>query len=104
MAYVAVLVTTSSQEEAQKIGDALLRARLAACVNLIPGIRSAYWWEGKIEEAEEVLMIIKTKEEAVTRLIQEIKGLHSYSVCEVVALPIIHGNDAYLKWIEDTVI
>ena len=101
--YAVVLVTASSIDEGQKIAKAVLERRLAACANLIPGVRSLFWWEGKLEDAEEVLMVLKTKEEAVPQLIDEVKRLHSYTVCEVISLPVSAGNAAYLDWIEETV-
>lgn len=103
MSYAVVLVTTPSLEEARRIARAVLEQKLAACANLVPGVQSLFWWEGRLEEAEESLMVLKTKEEALPRLIEEIKALHSYTVCEVIGLPIIQGNRAYLDWIEETV-
>lgn len=101
--FSTVLVTTPSLEEGQTIARAVLERRLAACANLVPGVQSLFWWDGKLEEAQETLMILKTRDEALPRLIEEIKGLHSYTVCEVISLPIIHGNPAYLDWIKQTV-
>lgn len=100
---VVVLVTASSTDEAKNIARAVLERKLAACANLVPGVQSFFWWEGKIEESEETLMVLKTREAAVPELIEEIKRLHSYAVCEVISLPISHGNQAYLNWIEETV-
>lgn len=101
--YTVALVTVPSQEEGQRIARAVLEQRLAACVNLVPGIQSLFWWEGRLDESLETLMVIKTKEALLPRLIETVKGLHSYTVCEVIGLPIIQGNKAYLDWIEETV-
>lgn len=103
MGYAVVLVTVPSLDEGRRIAKGVLEQRLAACVNLLPGVQSLFWWEGRLEEAEETLMVLKTKEEVLSRLIEAIKGLHSYSVCEVLALPVLQGNQAYLDWIEETV-
>ena len=103
MGYVVVLVTTPSLEEGETIARAVLEQKLAACANLVPGVRSLFWWEGRLEEAEEALMVFKTKEEALPKLIEAVKGLHSYTICEVLGLPIVQGNRPYLDWIEDTV-
>lgn len=103
MGYSVVLVTVPSLEEGQRIARAVLERKLAACANLVPRVQSMFWWEGRLEEAEETLMVLKTKEEALPKLIQEIKGLHSYAVCEIVELPINQGNRAYLDWIEEVV-
>ncbi|MDO8689475.1 MAG: divalent-cation tolerance protein CutA [Dehalococcoidia bacterium] len=101
--FSVVLVTTPSPEEGRRIARAVLELRLAACVNLVPGVRSMFWWQGKLEEAEETLMVLKTKQEVLPQLIEEIKRLHSYTVCEVIVIPITEGNPAYLDWIEETV-
>ena len=103
MSFAVVLVTVSSVEEGQKIARAVLERRLAACANLVPGVRSLFWWEGKLEDAEETLMVFKTREDAVRKLIEEVQRLHSYTVCEVISLPVSRGNQTYLDWIEETV-
>ncbi len=101
--WIVVLVTTSSREEAEKIAQALIKERLAACINIIDGIKSIYWWKGKIEESKEALMIIKSKINVLGHLIKCVKELHSYTVPEIIALPIISGNSDYLKWIDENV-
>ncbi|MDP2659779.1 MAG: divalent-cation tolerance protein CutA [Dehalococcoidia bacterium] len=101
--FSVVLVTTPSPEEGRRIARAVLELRLAACANLVPGVRSIFWWQGKLDEAEETLIVLKTKQEVLPQLIEEIKRLHSYTVCEVIGIPITEGNPAYLDWIEETV-
>lgn len=99
--YVVVLVTASAEEEAARIGRKLVEARLAACVNIVKNIRSIYRWEGRIEDDSEVLMIVKTRREHFGRLKDLVKQAHSYSVPEVIALPVVEGAEDYLEWIED---
>jgi periplasmic divalent cation tolerance protein len=97
--YRVVLVTASSEKEAREIGMNLLKDKLAACVNIVPKISSSYWWKGKIETASESLLILKTMASRTAQLIRKVKTLHSYSVPEVIALPILEGNPDYLRWI-----
>lgn len=102
MNFVIVFVTTKDLREAKKISQALLKEKLAACVNVVPEIRSLYWWQGKIEKSREVLMIIKTKKPLVSKIIKKVKKLHSYKVPEIIALPIISGNKDYLSWLSNS--
>jgi len=104
MSHVVVLVTAADPEEAGRIGRALVDERLAACANLVSSIASAYWWQGRVEESGEALVILKTRQDLLERLIQRVRALHSYSVPEVIALPIIGGNPDYLQWIDDSVL
>lgn len=97
-----VLATASSEKEARKIGMELLKEKLAACVSIVPKISSSYWWKGKIETASESLLIIKTTSTRTAKLIRKVKAVHSYSVPEVIALPILEGNPEYLRWISQS--
>ncbi|MDO8491454.1 MAG: divalent-cation tolerance protein CutA [Dehalococcoidia bacterium] len=97
------LVTASSEEEAKKIAHLLLEKRKAACVNIVPGVISSYWWKGKLESASESLLIIKSKASLADEIVEMVKSVHSYQVPEIVALPIIAGNPDYLAWIGDEV-
>lgn len=97
---IVVLVTAASKQEAARIGRALVKAELAACVNLLPGIRSIFRWEGKVSEEREVLLIVKSRSDLFGRLAAEVKRLHSYQVPEVIAIPIAHGAADYLAWIQ----
>jgi len=98
-----VLSTTASFEEAKKIAHALLDRRLAACVNIVPRIMSVYRWEGKVEEAEEYLLLVKTTAEAFPSLHEAMQQLHSYEVPECISLAIEEGSERYLNWITDSV-
>jgi periplasmic divalent cation tolerance protein len=98
---IVVLVTCGSEEEATKIANALVEGRLAACVNIISPVRSIYRWEGKVWDEKEWLLIIKTQKTRFEALEKKVKSLHSYSVPEIIALPIVEGSASYLKWIEE---
>ena len=97
--YIVVYVTVGSSDEADRLARALVEERLAACVNRIKPVQSTYRWQGRVEQSEEELLIIKTKKELFDRLKTRVQGLHSYSVPEIIALPILEGNESYLKWL-----
>ena len=96
---ILVLTTVGSKDEARKIGRALVERRLAACVNLVPQVRSIYRWKGQIEEAEEWLLILKTTRAAFERVREAILDLHSYDVPECVSVAVDDGSVEYLSWI-----
>jgi periplasmic divalent cation tolerance protein len=98
-----VYMTCSSQAEAATIGRALVDERLAACVNLIGGMRSIYRWQGAVEQADEVVLIAKTVPAMVERLTARVRQLHSYSCPCIVVLPILGGNPEFLGWIRESV-
>ncbi|MDR5694216.1 MAG: divalent-cation tolerance protein CutA [Armatimonadota bacterium] len=99
--YRVVLVTSGSREEAERLASSLVEEKLAACVNLVPGLSSIYWWKGEVERAEEILLVIKTRQDLLGSLVERVKSLHSYTVPEVIALPILGGNEEYLRWMEE---
>lgn len=101
MQYVIAYVTAGDQEEAKRIGEAVVREKLAACANIVPSIQSIYWWKGSIEDERESLLILKTKKALAARLIKRVKELHSYDVPCVDIIPVTDGNKEYFKWIED---
>lgn len=103
MEYVIAFVTTPSVEEAKRIAESLVERKLAACVNVMPQVVSYYWWNGKIESDQEAKLVIKTKSELMEELIESVKKLHSYEICEVTSVPIVGGNADYLKWIDENV-
>ncbi len=96
-----VLVSASSQNEAEKIAKDLVERKLAACVSIIPNMRSIYIWEGKVEDSEEYLMIIKTRGELFEQVKQAIQSLHSYKIPEIISLPITHALEDYVRWIDE---
>jgi periplasmic divalent cation tolerance protein len=98
---IIVLVTCGSEEEAIKIAQSLVEERLAACVNLVSPVRSIYRWEGKIWDEKEWILIIKTQKQRFEKLERKVKSLHSYSVPEIIGLPIIEGSSSYLDWLEE---
>jgi periplasmic divalent cation tolerance protein len=100
---IVIFITTSSEPEAHKIADLLLTKRKAACVNIVPRVESSFWWQGKLDSAQESLLIIKTKASMLPGIVDLVKAAHSYEVPEIIAWPIIGGNEDYLKWIDDEV-
>ncbi len=104
MKYIVVFVTAQGEEQAKKIAEQLISKRLIACVHILPKISSLFWWQGRIDSQEEVLLILKTREDLLDEVIKATKELHSYEVPEIIALPIIGGNEDYLKWINESII
>jgi periplasmic divalent cation tolerance protein len=100
--YRIVLTTVSSIDEAKRIARALVEERLAACVNISPGVESIYRWQGAVEETSEVLLIMKTRVEKLTAIEKAVRRLHSYDVPEFLVLPVDHGSVAYLKWLDES--
>jgi periplasmic divalent cation tolerance protein len=96
-------LVTTPRDHAGRIADAIVTAREAACVNIVPAVASVYWWEGKIERDEESLLVIKTTQERVESLRALLDEIHPYDVFELVATPIDGGNEAYLRWITASV-
>lgn len=101
--FIIVYVTASSAEEAEQLAQTLVGEKLAACVNRIKSVRSVYRWEGQVEQSDEELLIIKTRKEVFSALEKRVRELHSYSVPEVIALPVIAGSDGYLSWLHNQV-
>ncbi len=99
---IVILITTGSEEEAHRIADQLLNQRKAACVNIVPKVDSLFWWQGKLDSAQESLIVIKTKASKLKEITELVKRVHSYEVPEVIALPIVGGNEDYLKWLDTT--
>ncbi len=100
--YIVVLVTAKDKKEAKLIAGALLKDKLAACVNIVDGVSSFFWWDKKIDSAEEILLVIKAKESSFEQIESLVKSLHSYDVPEIIALPIVRGSKEYLDWISES--
>jgi periplasmic divalent cation tolerance protein len=97
------LTTVGNRSDGERIARALVESRLAACVNIVGSIHSVYRWDGKVEESDEYLLMIKTTEARIASLAEALKALHSYELPEFVVLPVASGSDAYLRWIEGSV-
>jgi len=102
MTHVVVLIMTSSKHEAEEIGKALLESRLAACVNIVEPVRSLFRWQGAIERQEEALMLVKSRSDLLPSMIRIVKEMHSYTVPEVIALPILAGSSDYIGWVDES--
>ncbi len=96
---VVIFITTTSDEESKKIANILLEARKVACVNIVPKISSFFWWQERLDSAQEHLLICKTKASLLKEIVRLVKENHSYEVPEIIAVPIIGGNPDYLEWI-----
>jgi periplasmic divalent cation tolerance protein len=99
MSYCVVLITAPKGKEPPALAKMLLEKKLCACVNIIKGIDSFFWWQGKLDTAKESMLVVKTKRGILKQLIKAVKHAHSYEVCEIIALPIIGGNKDYLDWV-----
>lgn len=98
-----IYITAGSKDEAKRIGKALIGNGLAACVNIIENMTSMYVWDGKLQDANETILIVKTTKERVSDLIEKVKSLHSYDCPCIVSLPVSGGNPAFLKWVAEEV-
>ncbi len=94
-----VLMTAPDRETALRVVRALVEERLTACANVIPGLRSVYWWDGEVEEADEVLALLKTREDRVAALMERAVALHPYDVPEVLVADVSEGFGPYLEWV-----
>lgn len=102
MKHLTVFITVPTESVAEDLSRALVSERLVACVNIVPAIRSLYWWEGKICDDKELLLIAKTTDIRFQALRDRVVELHPYDTPEIVALPIIEGHEPYLTWIESS--
>jgi len=98
-AYIVLFITTATTNEAQRISKVLLEQRKVACVNIVPKVSSLFWWENKLDLAHESLLIVKTKASLLNEVVRLVREIHSYDIPEIIALPIVGGNQDYLEWI-----
>lgn len=101
--HVVIFITCPSVEEAEKIAKTLLDKKLVACINIVSEVKSFFWWKEKVEEAKESLLIIKTRVDKISEIIETVRQIHSYTVPEIIAIPIISGFKEYLKWVDETI-
>ena len=101
--HIIVFVTAKDKVEANAIAQDLLQDKLIACANIVDGIQSLFWWQGKIDENRETMLVLKTRRDLFDRVSSKVKELHSYDTPEIIALPIIQGSDDYLNWINSSV-
>src|SRR3989304_8209898 len=97
MDVIVVLITAGSIEEGERIAGSLIDSHLVACVNVVPSVKSIFIWEGKTDQQTEVLLIAKSRKALLNQIIEHVKKIHSYSVPEVIAIPVIGGSEDYLK-------
>ncbi len=95
---IVLFITTANIEEAQRIADLLLKERKAACINIVSRVSSSFWWQGRLNSAQESLLIVKSRASVLDQIVNLVKEHHSYNVPEIIALPIIGGNPDYLEW------
>jgi periplasmic divalent cation tolerance protein len=100
--YIVVLVTAKNKKEAEKIARGLLEAKLIACANIVEGVQSLFWWQGKIDSSKEVLLVLKTKKILFTKVSIKVKSLHSYQTPEIIAISLTAGSKDYLNWINSS--
>ena len=103
MKYRLIYITAEHKEEARAIGKVLVEERLVACVNIIDGMEAMFWWEGKAQSESETVLIAKTTADAVEKLTDRVKEVHSYDCPAVVAIPVENGNPEFLSWISEEV-
>jgi periplasmic divalent cation tolerance protein len=96
---IVIFITTGTDGEARRVAEVLLEQRKASCINIVPTVTSLFWWKDRIESDQESLLIVKSKASLLDEIVSLVKGVHSYDVPEVIALPIIGGNPDYLNWI-----
>jgi periplasmic divalent cation tolerance protein len=94
-----VLTTAPDRDTAARLARVLVEERLAACVNLVPGVRSVYRWQGRVEEADEILLVVKTRADRADALARRVSDLHPYELPELLTLGPAGGSDAYLRWV-----
>lgn len=100
--HIVIFVTAKDEVQANKIAEKLVAEKLVACANVVSGVQSIFRWDGKIDRAREVLLILKSRRRHFPAIVKAVKALHSYDVPEVIALSIVEGNEDYLKWMSES--
>lgn len=100
--HIVIFVTAKDEAQAKRIAEKLVAEKLVACANIVPGIQSIFRWEGKVDRAREVLLILKSRRRHFPSIVKTVKAMHSYDVPEIIALPIIEGNKDYLQWLTES--
>lgn len=98
-----VCLITTPQQDARSIASTVIDKKLAACINIVPLVQSLYWWEGKVEQNDETLLIVKTTRSAISRLEELLRAIHPYDNFELISLDVVAGSHPYLEWIADSV-
>jgi periplasmic divalent cation tolerance protein len=101
---IVVFMTTASREEAEKISRGLVEPGLVACVNIVAGVRSIFMWQGMLSTQDEVLLVAKSRRSCFEKIVKTVRELHSYSVPEIIAMPILEGSADYVKWIQEVTV
>ncbi len=99
--FLVIYITCPSYKEAERLSRLLLQEKLAACCNIIKSVKSLFLWKGKVDEAEESLMIVKTQQSRLDALVQFVQNHHPYDVPEIIAMPIVGGAQDYLNWLKE---
>lgn len=100
--YIIILITTKRKAEARKISHSLVSKKLVACVNIIDNVESFFRWNGRVDKAKEVIMIVKTKKKFFGQVVKVVQSLHSYTLPEIIGIPLILGEKNYLKWVDES--
>ncbi|MFN3871200.1 MAG: divalent-cation tolerance protein CutA [Aquificaceae bacterium] len=101
LGYYVVFITVPV-DKAKELAEFIIQNKMGACVNLVPEVDSIYWWKGNIERDKESLLVVKTSAKRFEELLKGVKSVHPYTVPEIIAMPIVAGNEDYLRWIEDS--
>ena len=101
--YIVVLITAANKGQARTIAAALVQHKFVACVNVIDRVSSLFWWKGTVDKAVEVLLVAKSTRAKLSRIIALVTSMHSYTVPEIIALPVVGGNQDYLDWIDESI-
>jgi periplasmic divalent cation tolerance protein len=100
--HIIILITAKDKKEAERIAKKLIKSRLAACVNIVSNIKSFFWWQVKVDQAKESLLIVKSRKEKFNKIAKLVKASHSYDLPEIIAIPVVCGSKPYLNWINES--